>query len=139
MVRNLVELPKFLVFNSGTNSLGNSSNFAFYLLLFTLYRFMYLLFSFGYGVIDIFMSTFQMELNDYPHIDLTEDGRLCSTGQHCPGFPRVLYDTIHPSWLRWGHSGLPLPTVHDPRHGPVRGQHDDTLQPHGAVVRVHHR
>jgi hypothetical protein len=99
MVRNLVELPKFLVFNSGTNSLGNSSNFAFYLLLFTLYRFMYLLFSFGYGVIHIFMSTFQMELNDYPHIDLTEDGRLCSTSQHCPGFPRVLYDTIHPSWL----------------------------------------
>jgi hypothetical protein len=34
-----------------------------------------------------------MELNDYPHFYLAEDGRLCSTGQHCPGFPRVLYDT----------------------------------------------
>jgi hypothetical protein len=44
MVRKLVELPKFLVFNSGTNSFGNSSVFAFYLLLFALYRFMYLLF-----------------------------------------------------------------------------------------------
>jgi hypothetical protein len=40
------------------------------------------------------MSAFQMELNDYPHFDLTKDGRLCSMGQHCPGFPRVLYDTL---------------------------------------------
>jgi hypothetical protein len=40
------------------------------------------------------MSAFQMELNDYPHFDLTEDGRLCSTGQHCPGIPRLLYDTL---------------------------------------------
>jgi hypothetical protein len=40
------------------------------------------------------MSVFQMELNDYPHFDLIEDRRLCSTGQHCPGFPRVLYDTL---------------------------------------------
>jgi hypothetical protein len=44
MVRKLVELPKFLVFNYGTNSFGNSSIFIFYLLLFTLYRFLYLLF-----------------------------------------------------------------------------------------------
>jgi hypothetical protein len=43
MVRKLVELPKFLVFNSGTNFFGNSSIFAFYLLLFALYRFLYLL------------------------------------------------------------------------------------------------
>jgi hypothetical protein len=44
MVRKLLELSKFLVFNSGTNSFGNNSIFAFYLLLFTLYRFLYLLF-----------------------------------------------------------------------------------------------
>jgi hypothetical protein len=44
MVRKLVELPKFLMFNSGTNPFGTSSVFAFYLLLFTLYRFLYLLF-----------------------------------------------------------------------------------------------
>jgi hypothetical protein len=44
MVRKLVELPKFLEFNSGMNSFGNSSVFAFYLLLFNLYRFLYLLF-----------------------------------------------------------------------------------------------
>jgi hypothetical protein len=40
------------------------------------------------------MFVFQMELNDYPHIDLAEDGTLCSMGQHCPGFPRVLYDAL---------------------------------------------
>jgi hypothetical protein len=40
------------------------------------------------------MSAFQMELNDYPHFDLTEDRRLCSMGQHCPGFPRVLYNAL---------------------------------------------
>jgi hypothetical protein len=44
MARNLVELPKFLVFNSGTNSFGNSLVFGFYLLLFALYGFLYLLF-----------------------------------------------------------------------------------------------
>jgi hypothetical protein len=99
MVRNLVELPKFVVYNSGTSSFGNSYIFAFYLLLFGLYRFLYLLLSFGYRVSDIFMYVFQMELNDYSHFDLAEDGRLCSIGQHCQGFPRVLYDAlIHPGY-----------------------------------------
>jgi hypothetical protein len=42
--RKLAELPKFLVFNSGTNSFRNSSIFAFYLLLSVLYRLLYLLF-----------------------------------------------------------------------------------------------
>jgi hypothetical protein len=32
-----------------------------------------------------------MELNDYPHFNLAEDGRLYSTGQHCSGFLRLLY------------------------------------------------
>jgi hypothetical protein len=40
------------------------------------------------------MSTFQMELNNYPHFYLAEDGRLCSMGQHCLGFSRVLYNTL---------------------------------------------
>jgi hypothetical protein len=44
MVRKLVEFPNFLVFNSGTNSVGNSPIFAFYLLLFALCRFLHLLF-----------------------------------------------------------------------------------------------
>jgi hypothetical protein len=47
------------------------------------------------------MSTFEMELNNYPHFDLAEDERLCSTGQHCPGFPRVLYDAL----IRLGYDG----------------------------------
>jgi hypothetical protein len=101
MVRNLVELAKFLVLNSRTNSFGNSSIFTFYLLLFTLYRFQYLLLSFGYGVSDIFMSAFQMKLNDDPYFDLAEDGRLCSMDQHCPGFPRMLYDAL----IRLGYDG----------------------------------
>jgi hypothetical protein len=47
------------------------------------------------------MSAFQIELNDYPHFYLAEDGRLCSMGQHCPGFPRVLYDAL----IRLGYDG----------------------------------
>jgi hypothetical protein len=47
------------------------------------------------------MSTFQMELNDYPHFYLADDGRLCSTGQHCPGFPRVLYNAL----IHLGYNG----------------------------------
>jgi hypothetical protein len=35
-----------------------------------------------------------MELNYYPHFYIAKDGRLCSTGQHCPGFPRVLYGAL---------------------------------------------
>jgi hypothetical protein len=42
-----------------------------------------------------------MEPNDYPHFYLTEDGRLCSTGLHCLGFPRVLYDAL----IRLGYDG----------------------------------
>jgi hypothetical protein len=83
MVRKLGELPKFLVFNSGTKSFGNSSVFAFYLLLFTFYTdFCIYFLSDQYGVSDIVLSAFQMELNDYPHLYITEDGRLCSTGCH---------------------------------------------------------
>jgi hypothetical protein len=61
------------------------------------------------------MSAFQMELNNYPHFDLAEDGRLCSTGQHCLGFPRVLYDAL----IRLGYDGdapvyrCRLSTAHD--------------------------
>jgi hypothetical protein len=42
-----------------------------------------------------------MELNDYPHFYLTDGGRLCSTGQHWPVFPRVLYDAL----IRLGYDG----------------------------------
>jgi hypothetical protein len=59
MVRKLVELPRFLVFNSRTNSFGNSSVFAF---LLTVVHFMqisaFAFPTFDYGVSDIFMSAF---------------------------------------------------------------------------------
>jgi hypothetical protein len=35
-----------------------------------------------------------MNMDNYPHITIAEDGSLCSTGQHRPGFPRVLYDAL---------------------------------------------
>jgi hypothetical protein len=46
------------------------------------------------GFVTFFLSAFQMELNDYPHFYLTDNWRLCSMGQRCPGFPRVLYDAL---------------------------------------------
>jgi hypothetical protein len=33
-------------------------------------------------------------MENYPHVTIAEDGSLCSMGQHHPGFPRVLYDTL---------------------------------------------
>jgi hypothetical protein len=33
-------------------------------------------------------------MEDYPHFFLIENGRLCSTDQHCLRFPRVLYGTL---------------------------------------------
>jgi hypothetical protein len=35
-----------------------------------------------------------MNMDKYPYFFLVEYGRLCSTGQHWPGFPRVLYDAL---------------------------------------------
>jgi hypothetical protein len=42
MGRKLGGLPMFLVFNSGIESVENSSVFTFFLLLFAFYRFLYL-------------------------------------------------------------------------------------------------
>jgi hypothetical protein len=36
-----------------------------------------------------------MDMSNYPCVTIAEVGRLCSTSQHHPGFPRVLYDTLH--------------------------------------------
>jgi hypothetical protein len=60
MVRKLVELPKFLVFNSGTKSFGSSSIFAFYLLLFAFIQiYVFAFFSYWRGVSDIFCLRFR--------------------------------------------------------------------------------
>jgi hypothetical protein len=37
---------------------------------------------------------FQMDMDDYPHFSITDDGSLVSIGQHCPGFPRVLWEAL---------------------------------------------
>jgi hypothetical protein len=36
-----------------------------------------------------------MNMDNYPHITITEDGSLYSMGQHHTGFPRVRYDALH--------------------------------------------
>jgi hypothetical protein len=35
-----------------------------------------------------------MDMSNYPDVTIAEDGRLCFTGQHRQGFPRVLYDAL---------------------------------------------
>jgi hypothetical protein len=60
MVRKMGELPKFLVFNSGTNSLGNRSVFAFYLLLFAFIQ----ISVFSCRAIDMGLVTFCYVLSD---------------------------------------------------------------------------
>jgi hypothetical protein len=35
-----------------------------------------------------------MNIDNYSHITIAEDGSLCSTGQHRPRFPRVMYDAL---------------------------------------------
>jgi hypothetical protein len=90
-----VRVPNFLVFNSRTESFGNNSVFVFSLLLFTVYRFMYLLFGYDeFGVSDVSWLCFLMNMSDYPHVTTAEDGRLSSTDQHHQGFTRVLYDAF---------------------------------------------
>jgi hypothetical protein len=107
--------------------------------------------TFDYGVSDIFMSVFQMELNDYPHFNLAEDGRLCSMGQHCPRFPRVLYDAlvrlgydsdapVYRCRLSTGHStdqcevSVMIPFIPtEPWSGSIIGSEPDT----GVVMMAH--
>jgi hypothetical protein len=48
-----------------------------------------------------------MNINDYPHSSLCEDGSLHSTGQHCLGFPRVIWDAL----IHFGYDG-PIPLCH---------------------------
>jgi hypothetical protein len=35
-----------------------------------------------------------MNMDNYPHVTIAADGSLCSTGQHRPGFPQVMYDAL---------------------------------------------
>jgi hypothetical protein len=57
-----------------------------------------------------------MNMDNYPHVAITEDGSLCSIGQHRPGFPRVLYDALR----QLGYNGDAL--VYRGRMSLARGQ-----------------
>jgi hypothetical protein len=46
------------------------------------------------GLVTFSWMCSQMNMENYPHFTIAEDGRLCSTGQHRPGFLRVLYDAL---------------------------------------------
>jgi hypothetical protein len=82
------------------------------------------------GLVMFFMSVFT-ELNDYSHFYLADDGRLCSTGQHCPGFPRVLYDAL----IHLGYDGV-APVC----HCQLSRIHDlDWCEASVMMVRVHRR
>jgi hypothetical protein len=94
MVRKLGELTKLLVFNSGTKSFENSSIFAFYLLLFAfIQNFIFALLAFDRGLVTM-LCLRSDGAKRLPSLYLTEDGRLCSMGLHCPGFPRMLSDAL---------------------------------------------
>jgi hypothetical protein len=53
-----------------------------------------------------------MNMDNYPHVTIAKDGSLCSTGQHRPGFPRVLYDALRQLGYNRDvpiyHGGMPL-------------------------------
>jgi hypothetical protein len=46
------------------------------------------------GLVMLSWLCFHLDMSNYPHVKIAEDGRLCSMGQHRPGFPRVLYDAL---------------------------------------------
>jgi hypothetical protein len=46
------------------------------------------------GLVLLFMTVLSDGHGQLPHVTIAEDGRLCSMGQHRPGFPQVLYDAL---------------------------------------------
>jgi hypothetical protein len=46
------------------------------------------------GLVTFSWLYFQINMDNYPHVTIAEDGSLCSMGQHRPGFSRVLYDAL---------------------------------------------
>jgi hypothetical protein len=100
MGRKIGELPKFLVFNSRTESIGNSSIFTFSLLLFALYIFLYLPFRVVYfGVSNVFMYVFWMSLDDYPHCTLWQGWLPLDHRPTLPGFPTKTLVRSRPTQL----------------------------------------
>jgi hypothetical protein len=79
-----------------------------------------------------------MDVSKYPHIAITEDGRLCYMGQHHPGFLLVLYDTL----LHLGDNGDVL--IYHARMSMARsmeqcrGQRNNSYSTRGTVVSNRH-
>jgi hypothetical protein len=46
------------------------------------------------GLVTFSWLCFQMNMDNYRHVTIAEDGSLCSMGLHRPEFPRVLYDAL---------------------------------------------
>jgi hypothetical protein len=88
MVRKMGEFPNFVVFNSRTKSFGNSSIFAFSLLLFTLYRFLCLLFECDQlGVNNVFLAVFLDKHERLPPRHHRRGWKVMSHGPASPGVP----------------------------------------------------
>jgi hypothetical protein len=139
MVRKLGELPKFMVVNSGTNSLGNRSIFAFYLLLFAFIQFSV----FSCRAIDMGLVTFYYvcisdRAERLPPLIPCRGWQAMFNGPALPGVSESAIRRTHPSWLGQGQSGLPLLIAHGPPHGQVLGQCDGTLRPCRVMVGVRH-
>jgi hypothetical protein len=92
---NLREFPKFFVFNSRAKSGLSCSIFS---ISYCYLRYSSLEFScsevFTLGLVMFSRLCFQMNMDNYPHVTIAEDGRLCSMGQHLLGFPHMLYDAL---------------------------------------------
>jgi hypothetical protein len=95
MVRKLVELTKFLVFNSRTKSFGSSSIFAFYLLLFALIQMsVFAFWAIGMGLVTFLCPHFRWSWMITPTSTLPMMGDCVPWASIAQGFPRVLYDAL---------------------------------------------
>jgi hypothetical protein len=100
MVKNLGELPKFFVFNSGTNSLGKRSVFSFYLLLFAFIH----ISAFSCRAIEMGLVTFcYVCVSDgaerLPPLRPRQGWETVFHGPALPGVSESAIQCTHPSWL----------------------------------------
>jgi hypothetical protein len=81
----------FLVFNQAAESHQNSPSFYFlYCSSFSVQIYRFSLMNWLQWDSDAFLFyCSQMKMDDYPNCTLSEDGWLCNTGRHRPGFPWV--------------------------------------------------
>jgi hypothetical protein len=100
MVRKLEEFSKFLVFNSGTNSVGNRSVFAVYLLLFAFIQ----VSIFSCRAIDMGLVAFcfvwlSNGAERLPPLLPHRGWQFVFHGPALPGVSKGAIRRTHPSWL----------------------------------------